>query len=298
MLRVTGGFRHEIRYFFGCTTSVPRLVQRRRNKVSLHERSELRKTLRPRRSAVRHAQALRLSDTAVRRILHQDLNFKPYKLMIVQELNQQDFGRRTTFAETMLQMFEEDPELVILTSGEAHFHLNGIVNKQNFRYWSTINPRQVHEHPQHCVRVTVWAAVARFGVIGPYFFEENGRSVTVNSDRYVMIRNLRLPELRRRRLNQSRIWSQQDRATALTSREAMAELRRLFPGKLISHRGDVPWPPPPPPSGPVALRFLFGGGGGGTSKEKSTSTRHEIFLSCRMQLSGKCAPYLAECMSR
>ena len=113
-------------------------------------------------------QALRLSDTTVRRILHQNLNFHPYKLMLVQELNQQDFGRRTTFAETMLQMFEEDPELVILTSDEAHFHLNGSVNKQNFRYWSTINPRQVHEHPLHCDRVTVWAAVAKSGVIGPY----------------------------------------------------------------------------------------------------------------------------------
>ena len=43
MLRVTEGFRHETRHFFGCTTSVPRLLQRRRNKVGLHERSELRK---------------------------------------------------------------------------------------------------------------------------------------------------------------------------------------------------------------------------------------------------------------
>jgi len=86
----------------------------------------------PRRSAVRHMQTLRLSDTTVRRILHQDLNFHPYKLMLVQELNQQDFGRRTTFAETMWQMFDEDPELVILTSDEAHFHLNRSVNKQNF----------------------------------------------------------------------------------------------------------------------------------------------------------------------
>ena len=73
----------------------------------------------------------------------------------------------------MLQMFEEDPELVILKSDEAHFHLNGSVNKQNFRYWSTINPRQVHEHPLHCDRVTVWAAVIKFGVIGAYFFQEN-----------------------------------------------------------------------------------------------------------------------------
>jgi len=94
-----------------------------------------------RRSAVRHAQALRLSDTSVRRILHQDLNFHPYKLMLVQELNQQDFGRRTTFAVTMLQMFEEDPEIVILTSDKVYSHLNGSVNKQNFHYWLTINPR-------------------------------------------------------------------------------------------------------------------------------------------------------------
>ena len=86
---------------------------------------------------------------------------------------------------------------MILTSDEAHFHLNGSANKQNFRYWSTMNPRQVHEHPLHCDRVTDWIAVAKFGVIGPYFFEENGRSVTVNSARYVvMIRNFLIPELR------------------------------------------------------------------------------------------------------
>jgi len=82
----------------------------------------------------------------------------------------------------MLQMFKENPELVILTSDEAHFHLNGSVNKQNLRYWSTITPRQVHEHPLHCDRVTILVVVAMFGVIGPYFFEENGRSVTMNSD--------------------------------------------------------------------------------------------------------------------
>ena len=90
--------------------------------------------------------------------------------MLVQELKQKDFGRRTTFTEIMLQMFEEDPELVILTSDKAHFHLNGSVNKQNFRYWLTVNPRQVHKRPLHCDRVTVWAAVAKFGVIGPYSF--------------------------------------------------------------------------------------------------------------------------------
>ena len=70
----------------------------------------------------------------------------------------------------MLQMLEEDPELVIVTSDEAHFHLNGNVNKQSFRSWSPMNTRQLHERPLHCDNFTVWAAVAKFGVIGPYIF--------------------------------------------------------------------------------------------------------------------------------
>jgi len=46
MFRVMGGSRHETRYFFGCTTSVPQLLQQR-NMVCLNERSELRKMWRP-----------------------------------------------------------------------------------------------------------------------------------------------------------------------------------------------------------------------------------------------------------
>ena len=40
----------------------------------------------PRRSVRRHSQLLNLSDRSVRRILHHDLHFHPYKLQIVQEL--------------------------------------------------------------------------------------------------------------------------------------------------------------------------------------------------------------------
>ena len=55
--------------------------------------------------------------------------------------------------------------------------------------------------------------------------------MTVNSARYVaMIRDFLVTTLRRRRLNRFRIWFQQEGATAHTSREAMAELRRLFLG--------------------------------------------------------------------
>lgn len=211
----------------------------------------------PSRSARRHAQSLGLSNSSVRRILH-GLNFHPYKIAIVQELKPQDFVRRRRFADIMREMLEEEPGIVILTSDEAHFHLNGSVNKQNCRYWSPNNPQQLHQRPLHCDRVTVWAGLGKFGVIGPYFFEENGRAVTVNSERYLtMLREFLLPELRRRRINRRNVWFQQDGATAHTSNVCMAEVRRLFPGKVISHRGDVDWPPRSPDLSPCDF-FLWG----------------------------------------
>ena len=48
-----------------------------------------------------------------------------------------------------------------------YFHLCA-VNKQMFRYWAENNPCELHECPLHCPRVTVWCAVAEFGIWGPY----------------------------------------------------------------------------------------------------------------------------------
>lgn len=79
---------------------------------------------------------------------------------------------------------------------EAHFHLNGMANQQNFCYWALENLRELHERPLHNPKLTVWCTVGKTGVIGPYFFEDrNGNTVTVNSE---MINNLFVFELRRR----------------------------------------------------------------------------------------------------
>jgi len=53
------------------------------------------------------------------------------------------------------------------------------------RYWSGVIPREIHQRPLHSDRVRVWCAISRIGVIGPYFFDEDNRAVTVNSERYV-----------------------------------------------------------------------------------------------------------------
>ncbi|KAJ4449309.1 hypothetical protein ANN_00707 [Periplaneta americana] len=82
----------------------------------------------------------------------------------------------------------------MLMSDEAHFHLSGYVNKQNFRYWSPTNPYEMHEEPLYSVKVTVWCAIASFGIIDSYFFEDNnGTSVTVTSQQFVRMFQQFLP---------------------------------------------------------------------------------------------------------
>jgi hypothetical protein len=49
----------------------------------------------PRRSARKHAAAMGMSERSVRRISHADLKFHPYKMMVVQELNQRDWVNRS-----------------------------------------------------------------------------------------------------------------------------------------------------------------------------------------------------------
>jgi len=144
----------------------------------------------------------------------------------------------------MFEIIEKNEDTIIMMSDEAHFHLNGSVNKQNFQYWAPQNPHEVHESPLHSPKMTVWYAVGNVFVIGPYFYEENGITTTVNSTRYIdMISNFLEPELQNRRINNQNVWFQQDGATTHTARAAMAVVRAMFPDRLISRCGGVPWPP-------------------------------------------------------
>ncbi|GFW61142.1 retrovirus-related Pol polyprotein from transposon 297 [Trichonephila clavipes] len=70
-----------------------------------------------------------------------------------------------------------------LFSDEAHFWLNGYVNKRNCRIWSKANPQVYVETPLHPEKLTVWCALWAGGIIGPYFKNDEGHNVTVNGDR-------------------------------------------------------------------------------------------------------------------
>ncbi|GFX03939.1 putative DD41D transposase [Trichonephila clavipes] len=131
----------------------------------------------------------------------------------------------------------------ILFSDEAHFWLNGYVNKQNCRIWSEANPQVYIETPLHPETLTVWCALWAGGTIGPYFFKnDEGHNVTVNGDRYrAMITNFFIPELNNHDVQ--KLWFQQDGATCHTAHATIDLLKDTFGDRLISSFGPGNWPP-------------------------------------------------------
>ncbi|GFV64293.1 transposable element Tc3 transposase [Trichonephila clavipes] len=105
----------------------------------------------------------------------------------------------------------------ILFSDEAHFWLNGYVNKQNCRIGSEANPQVYVETPLHPEKLTVWCALWAGGIIGPYFFKNDE--------------------------GHNELWFQQDGATCHTARATIDLLKDTFGDRLISRFGPVNWPP-------------------------------------------------------
>ncbi|GFW97419.1 uncharacterized protein TNCV_4990961 [Trichonephila clavipes] len=121
---------------------------------------------------------------------------------------------------------------------EAHFWLNGLVNKQNCRIWSEANPQVYVETPLH-QKNDCWCALWAGGIIGPYFFKnDEGHNVTVSGDRYrAMITNFFIPELNNHDVQE--LWFQQDCATCHTARATIDLWKDTLGDRLISRFGPV-----------------------------------------------------------
>ncbi|GFX61793.1 uncharacterized protein TNCV_1382911 [Trichonephila clavipes] len=160
-------------------------------------------------------------------------------------IHQNDHQARRRFVEWAQNEIAVVPDFHkrILFSDEAHFWLNGYVNKQNFRIWCEANPQVYVETPLHPEKLTVWCVLWAGGIIGPYFFKDDeGHNVTVNGDRYrAMITNFFIPELNNHDVQE--LWFQQDGATCHTARATIDLLKDTFGDRLISRFGPVNWPP-------------------------------------------------------
>ncbi|GFV93741.1 putative DD41D transposase [Trichonephila clavipes] len=66
---------------------------------------------------------------------------------------------------TLRSRAEPTESTALVESDEAHFWLNGYVNKQNCRIWSEANPQVYVETPLHPEKLTVWCALWAGGIL-------------------------------------------------------------------------------------------------------------------------------------
>ncbi|GFV85006.1 transposable element Tcb1 transposase [Trichonephila clavipes] len=82
-------------------------------------------------------------------------------------IHQNDHQARRRFVEWAQNEIAVVPDFHkrILFSDEAHFWLNGYVNKQKCRIWSEANPQVYVETPLHPEKLTVWCALWAGGIL-------------------------------------------------------------------------------------------------------------------------------------
>ncbi|GFY19116.1 uncharacterized protein TNCV_4224801 [Trichonephila clavipes] len=82
-------------------------------------------------------------------------------------IHQNDHQARRRFVEWAQNEMAVVPDFYkrILFSDEAHFWLNGYVNKQNCRIWSEANLQVYDETPLHPEKLTVWCALWAGGIL-------------------------------------------------------------------------------------------------------------------------------------
>ncbi|GFT44793.1 hypothetical protein TNCV_2845591 [Trichonephila clavipes] len=82
-------------------------------------------------------------------------------------IHQNDHQARRRFVEWAQNEIAVVPDFHkrILFSNEAHFWLNGYVNKQNCRIWSEANPQVYVETPLHPEKLTAWCALWAGGIL-------------------------------------------------------------------------------------------------------------------------------------
>ncbi|GFV55037.1 hypothetical protein TNCV_989501 [Trichonephila clavipes] len=120
----------------------------------------------------RDSNSRRKDDTQMREVAKRMQGFKTSCCQVIYSqfglaIHQNDHQARRRFVEWAQNEIAVVPDFHkrILFSDEAHFWLNGYVNKQNCRIWSEANPQVYVETPLHPEKLTVWCALWAGGIL-------------------------------------------------------------------------------------------------------------------------------------
>jgi hypothetical protein len=193
---------------------------------------------------------LGLSRSSFHRIAKLDIKFHPYVMITRQKLREGDPVQRMAFCDRLVDTVEQNPQFLdqLIVSDEAVFSLNSEVNTRNVIKYAPYGNGDPADHyvefAQGADQVMVWVGLTRAGVVlGPHFAERN-----LDTREYLRI--IRYHVIQRdfhvHNIDRNNMWWQQDGAPAHTSNATMQYLRGQFPLRLMSKRGDWPWPPRSP----------------------------------------------------
>ncbi|VVC25063.1 Protein of unknown function DUF4817 [Cinara cedri] len=155
----------------------------------------------------------------------------PYKIDFVQHLRAGDSIRRLEFIAWFNIKFYDNPLIVnqILWTDESKFTNNGIMNKQNNRYWDNTNPHWSHETNFQIWGINVWCGLVGGKLIGPFFYDG-----TLNGRRYFNFLTNELPRLLDDvSLDTQEHVFQQDGAPAHKAIIVRRHLDQIFPNRCI-----------------------------------------------------------------
>jgi hypothetical protein len=182
-------------------------------------------------------------------------------MQLSQPLPEDGIARRYAFAREYRALLEDNSGVLNVTwfSDEAHFHLDGYINKQNVRFWTSENPRLSVANPLHPEIDTIWCALSSAEIFGPVFFDGTFTSdvyLSLLSDEFVAF-------LMRYGIPMNSSWFQQDSDRLQTSSALLRCLHDFFEERVLSSRYPAlfeegfSWPPTSPDFYPCDY-FLWG----------------------------------------
>ena len=218
----------------------------------------------PGRSLRRRALSLGISKQTVQRCLKEDLKLFPYRITVHHILSDDDISRRLQMCLWFHKQMEEHPRWIdnMWFSDEAHFHLSGAVNNHNNVFWGSEKPDSVAQRSLKGPKVTAWCSLnSKYGMIGPYWFEEEGQTVTVNQARYRAIVDRFANDLKTKvsAIDLPKVVFMQDGATPHTANETIEHLYSVFGDSynLIGVKLDIEWAPHSPDLNPLDFFLLW-----------------------------------------